>query len=138
MMIIKKLVILSSGLLLVALSISGSAQNQVTQPIYLKVKPVRCISLHEGQQCYQDLQFTWNVPEGNEYCLYQLLEADNVAAIVCWNNNETTAHELEFVSDKNIIYQIRQKDGDQVLAKVEVEVAWVYKSGPNFNRWRLF
>lgn len=110
------------------------------EPLYhLEVKPTRCISLHQGQTCYQNLVLSWSTPAAGEYCLYQRQESEDPLPVVCWERNQRKTYKLEFVSDRNMIYELRRKGQDEILASVQVEVAWVYKSGPtNFNRWRLF
>jgi hypothetical protein len=100
------------------------------------VQPERCIALNQGQMCYQKLIFRWQTAAGARYCLHQ----DTVAApLVCWAGTDVNSHELEFESERNIIFSIRAEGQTSVLAQVEVEVAWVYQSNrQSFSRWRLF
>jgi hypothetical protein len=100
------------------------------------VQPERCIALNRGQVCYQKLRFQWQTAVGARYCLHQEAFA---APLVCWNGNELNEHELEFESDRNVIYALRREGQTTNLAQLEVEVAWVYQSTRNgFSRWRLF
>ena len=100
------------------------------------VQPERCIALNRGQVCYQKLDFQWQTAAGARYCLHE----DAVAApLVCWNGNERSSAEVEFASDRNVLYAIRREGSAENLAQLEVEVAWVYQSNRNgFSRWRLF
>jgi hypothetical protein len=99
-------------------------------------QPDRCIALNRGQMCYQKLIFQWQTAAGSRYCLYQ---HEVAAPIVCWTGTEKSSHEVEFASDHNIIYRIRHEGQMEILAAVEVELAWVYQSNrKSFSRWRLF
>ncbi len=104
--------------------------------ISLSVKPNRCITLNQGQSCYQKLLFTWSTPETGEYCLYQGVNANE---LICWQGNQIHSFALDFESEQNQYYFIQSKESPEVLAKVQVKVAWIYKSrrGKTSN-WRLF
>lgn len=105
-------------------------------PIQLQVKPQRCISLHEGQVCYQKLTFSWQTPGRGEFCLH-----DTQASVVltCWRGDEKTQHEYEFESRESADFAISYKGREEALVKVKVQVASVYKSPERSNsRWRLF
>ncbi len=100
------------------------------------VQPDKCIALHQGQVCYQDLEFNWQTPAGAEYCLY---EVPKLEAVVCWDGDQMRSHNLEFASAANTLYQIRTMGSDVVISEVAVEVAWVYRANrKSFSRWRLF
>jgi hypothetical protein len=134
-----KSIVGSMVLLLAALLVPLSSSH--AQPVEFEVKPARCIALHQGQTCYQDLELNWRTPPTGDYCLVQLGDAEGSepSLISCWSGIEKTSHRLEFVSDRNIIYQIRLRDQTTALAQVVVELAWVYKSGStNYNVWWLF
>jgi hypothetical protein len=125
------------ALLLMTAMLCASGGAQAAEEVAaFTVQPERCIALNRGQVCYQKLTFQWQAAAGARYCLYQ----DAVAApLVCWNGNERNSHEVEFESDRNIMYGIRLEGQSDNLAQVEVEVAWVYQSNRNgFSRWRLF
>lgn len=99
-------------------------------------QPERCIALNRGQVCYQKLRFKWQTAAGARYCLHR----DTVSApLVCWDGGERSGYELEFASDRNVVYGIRREGEPDNLAQVAVEVAWVYQSNrKGFSRWRLF
>jgi hypothetical protein len=100
------------------------------------VQPDKCIALHQGQVCYQDLQFNWQTPAGAEYCLYEIPRPE---AVVCWTGDQLRSHNLEFASATTTLYQIRTMGSSDVLSEVTVEVAWVYRANrKSFSRWRLF
>jgi hypothetical protein len=100
------------------------------------VQPDKCIALHQGQVCYQDLEFNWQTPAGAEYCLYEVSQPQ---AVVCWTGEQLRSHNFEFASAASTLYQIRMMGSDVVLSEVTVEVAWVYRANrKSFTRWRLF
>lgn len=100
------------------------------------VQPRRCIALNRGQVCYQKLAFEWQTAADSRYCLHQ---DEVLMPLVCWNGAERSSYDIEFASDRNIIYRIRREGQADDLAQVEVEVAWVYQSNrKSFSRWRLF
>lgn len=111
-------------------------KSNATSELAFSLKPIRCVTLHQGQACYQKLDFTWNTPGETRFCLF---DATHSIEILCWNGNELSSHSMAFESDINIIYQIRADVKDVVLKEITVEVAWVYKSRrSNSSRWRLF
>jgi hypothetical protein len=100
------------------------------------VQPDKCIALHQGQVCYQDLEFNWQTPGGTEYCLYEIPKPE---AVVCWIGEQLVSHKLEFASATSTLFQIRTRGSDVLLSEVTVEVAWVYRANrKSFSRWRLF
>lgn len=99
-------------------------------------RPDRCIALNQGQVCYQTVTFIWQTLEGANYCLYRQMLPE---PLVCWSGNRMSTYTLEFVSDSNVVYAIRNEGEATILSEVEVEVAWVYTSNrKSFSRWRLF
>jgi hypothetical protein len=100
------------------------------------VQPDKCIALHQGQVCYQDLEFNWQTAAGAEYCLYEIPRPE---AVICWTGDQLQSHNLEFASAVSTLYQIRTMSGDALISEVIVEVAWVYRANrKSFSRWRLF
>jgi len=100
------------------------------------VRPARCIALHQGQTCYATLKFQWKTPRGSEYCLFDT-RLDN--PLLCWKGRGSSEHRLEFASDKNVSYEIRDVQSQQTLSDALVKISWVYKSNRKAtSRWRLF
>ncbi len=111
------------------------AENQ-PETNALRVKPNRCIALHEGQQCYQKLQFSWTTPERGHYCLYQR-ETD--VPLICWQGNDMNRYTYKFESKQNKVFLIRDEDTENIMTETEVSVAWVYKRTKKVTTgWRLF
>jgi len=104
--------------------------------IKLTVKPDRCITLYQGQACYQTLSFNWATPETGEYCLFNQEVSE---PLFCWQGNQKQAQKYEFESEQSITYAIFTRDKKQKMAEVKVKVANVYKSKrKNSRNWRLF
>jgi hypothetical protein len=128
-----RILIVVITLLLVPLA---PAVRAATAETGFTVQPDKCIALHQGQVCYQDLEFNWQTPASGEYCLYEVPQRE---AVVCWSGAQQRSHNLEFASATSTLYQIRTMGSEDVLSQVTVEVAWVYRANrKSFSRWRLF
>lgn len=123
-----------AGLLIIAL-LCGTAWAEPS-PFQLQVKPQRCISLHQGQVCYQKLTFNWLTPVTGEFCLS---DTETRALLTCWRGEDRTSFEYEFASRESTKFAISFKGQPEALVTVKVQVASVYKSPERSNsRWRLF
>lgn len=123
------------GRLLMVASLCGTAQAEPA-PITLQVKPQRCISLHQGQVCYQKLTFHWVTPTADEFCLH---DTATHVALTCWRGKNKTSFEYEFASRESTEFSIRFKGQTEELVKVNVQVSSVYQSPErSSSRWRLF
>lgn len=104
--------------------------------VQLTVKPSRCISLHQGQVCYQQVTFSWQTPPGGHFCLYVEHSQD---ALTCWRGADKTGYDHEFEARESTHFEIRSKGQGRVLGRVKVQVASVYKTSTrSHSRWRLF
>ena len=80
-----------------------------------------------------DIQLNWSAPESDQYCITaSTLEAP----LRCWSNQNQGSLELEFSSNQNTWFYLKR--GEQTLAKVELKMAWVYKSKRSSVTWRVF
>jgi hypothetical protein len=125
-------------LLLLALTCLGllSFEARAADAVGFTAQPDRCIALHQGQVCYQRVEFRWNTPADGDYCLHQLGLPD---AVTCWSGGGLASYNMDFASSESLVYELRARDQRQLLAQVTVEVAWVYRSTrKSFSRWRLF
>jgi len=132
--------------LLLALSIPVNAQSDkqdnmqvnapVAEAVLLQLKPNRCVALHQGQVCYQDVQLLWSAPHVGHYCLHQ----QNVAQpLHCWQNVNAGEFRYEFASDASVQLQLVNAQTKTVVAQAGLEVAWVYKANTRRQtHWRLF
>lgn len=106
------------------------------EAVLLQLKPNRCVALHQGQVCYQDIQLLWSAPQAGHYCLHQ----QNVAQpLHCWQNVNAGEFRYEFASDASVQLQLVNVQTKTVIAQAGLEVAWVYKTNTRRQtHWRLF
>lgn len=130
---------LTSGAVLLGLSSIGiwpfAALAQSGEPS-LMLKPNRCVALHQGQVCYQEVVFEWEALDAQyNYCIVEL----NVSRpLHCWLGGRAGRFVYDFGSDKSSRFQL-QRDNGSVVAELEIVVAWVYKGRQKRNSgWRLF
>lgn len=102
----------------------------------LRIKPARCIALHQGQVCYQTLKIEWQADVEDSYCLYQ---QDNKTPLLCWDNMAAGRGSYEFEGASTRKFILVRKRDNKALAEVPVEVAWVYDSSSRReSHWRIF
>lgn len=132
----KKLYITIIGCICLLANSAAICSEEV--PVALWVKPAQCVSLHKGHKCYQTVVFNWSGLVLANYCL---LNADTGQSLHCWYDQELSSYLFSFVSESsNDFHLVELENGNKkVLAKVTVEVAWVYRSKRNSKSgWRLF
>jgi len=102
----------------------------------LKIKPTRCIALHEGQVCYQTLTISWTADLADTYCLYQ---QTNKAPLMCWENVASGKVRYEFEGNASQKFVLSRKQDNKPIAEFTLEVAWVYDaSSRRESHWRVF
>ncbi len=102
----------------------------------LRIKPARCIALHEGQVCYQKLNISWQAGLADSYCLYQ---QDNKTPLMCWENVAAGKWSYEFEGATTQKFVLLRKQDAKQIAEVSIEVAWVYDaSSKRESHWRVF
>ena len=107
-----------------------------TQKTQLHPKPNRCVALHQGQVCYQDVVLFWQVVQVSEYCLYQE-HAEH--PLHCWEGVGAGQYKYAFASDTSIKLQLVKMPSKTLVTETLVEVAWVYKANTRRKtHWRLF
>ena len=115
--------------------LSGSAVQAADNAIVLTATPQRCVSLHKGQTCYQDITFQWQAIESTSVCLINLRTEQQIA---CWNNANNIKLQYAFASANSQLFALINASGETV-ATTEISVAWVYKSSKRTkDTWRLF
>lgn len=132
---------LFQGTLIALLAVSVSLRAE-TLPVpqqhpaaSLLLTPARCVALHQGQTCYQQVQISWSTSLAGNYCLYQ---QDQVLPLRCWQGQTQGNVEYEFAGETS--QQLQLRDAEKILiAESTLEVAWVYKaSSRRKTHWRLF
>ncbi len=108
----------------------------VAEAVLLQLKPSRCVALHQGQVCYQNIQLLWSTPQVGHYCLYQQNAGE---PLHCWENVNAGEYLYEFSSDESVQLQLVDAQTKAVVAQAGLEVAWVYKANTRRQtHWRLF
>ncbi|BDY07020.1 hypothetical protein F0521_40610 [Ferrimonas sp. YFM] len=122
---------LCCSLMLMPLSALG-----MDSPVQFTATPERCIALHKGQLCYQDVEFNWQTPESGRFCLMQARDRQQ---LLCWTGRSRQNYLFSFEGDKTTRFSLIREGEPVPLAEVKVEVTWVYKA-PRQSRsgWRLF
>ncbi|MDX1280086.1 DUF3019 domain-containing protein [Shewanella colwelliana] len=104
--------------------------------IVFTAAPERCVALHKGQTCYQDVQFRWKTPEVGQYCLV-LVERQQ--QLTCWRGASVQQYQYSFEGDKTTTFNLIRNGDTNPLAEVKVIVTWVYKAPKQSQSgWRLF
>jgi|GEM_PF-1018143 len=112
------------------------ADSALPQTVQLQAKPNRCVALHQGQVCYQDVVLSWHVDQASEYCLYQQHAEE---PLHCWPAVSSGEYRYAFASDSSVRLQLVNTKTKAVVAETLVEVAWVYKANTRRQtHWRLF
>lgn len=108
----------------------------LAQEAQLQVKPGRCISLHEGQVCYQKLIIQWQSLIADNYCLYQ---KSNPVALLCWDNVAQGSGAYEFSGSMSTDFILVRKRDEHILAEFKIDVVWVYDaSSRRESHWKIF
>lgn len=115
----------------------GPLSAQSAEPVVaFTATPERCVALHKGQTCYQDVMFRWHTPKVGHYCLVQ---ASNQRRLTCWSGMSTLQYMYSFEGDKTTTFNLIRNNEAKPLAKVKVVVTWVYKAPKQSQSgWRLF
>ncbi len=103
--------------------------------VTLNSHPAKCISLKQGNICYQKIHMQWQATEAADYCLYNQIEAEPVK---CWQGMDNGEYSFEFSFAKTQHYVMRQQGKSDDLAISTIEVKWVYKVRRNQFSWRVF
>lgn len=113
----------------------GAAPERHHPTASLLLTPARCVALHQGQTCYQQVQIFWSTSQVGNYCLYQQEHAE---PLHCWQGQTQGDFAYEFAGEASRQLQLRDA-GKMLLAESTLEVAWVYKaSSRRKTHWRLF
>lgn len=110
---------------------SGAADSDYV----LTAKPISCVALHKGQRCFIRVTLRWNVPDNQEYCLFNEYEPDPLVCSSVASGRFVTA----YASDSSIQFELRAADDNTLVASATVNTSWVYRTGRrSSSSWRLF
>lgn len=126
---------LSLWLLLLCLITPLPALSQDSSIVFTAT-PERCVALHKGQTCYQDVLFQWQTPQVGSYCLVM---SKSLRQLACWNGQSVQKYQYSFEGDSTTAFSLIRNDEVEPLAEVKVVVTWVYKAPKQSQSgWRLF
>ena len=138
MKIITSITLTKLAILLFTLSTglpSYAAQSVNIKEAKLELKPAKCVSLHQGQTCYADVELTWQSPITNDFCL---LSSTQTQPLACWQQSNHGHFEGEIASDSNVVFTLVVKGNTKPLASAQLKMAWVYKKKRSSVTWRVF
>lgn len=116
--------------------VADTLDTSVTSPTQVQSKPNRCVALHQGQVCYQNVQLLWHAGQAGDYCLYQQ-QAE--APLHCWQGAVAGEYFYAFASEIPVQLQLVNTRTKASVAETTIEVAWVYKSSSRRKtHWRIF
>ena len=109
---------------------------QAVEGAKLTVRPGQCVSLVKGRQCYIDVDFIWQAPVNQSYCLHSSTKAE---PLQCWQPATSGQTTLEIVADQDVVFTLQVKGGPAVVASAQLKMAWVYKKRNRpHTSWRVF
>jgi hypothetical protein len=115
--------------------LTSNKLNEQSAP-FLMVNPERCVALHAGQTCYQNVVFKWRTISVGNYCLFLEKAA---TPLKCWNEVSSGSLKMDFQSIESKTVYLRMKQSNINIADTELIVAWVYGNKKRRRAsWRLF
>lgn len=121
-------------ILLLGLALSYSPRL-MADPIKLIIKPKKCVSLHEGQMCYQKVTFQWLPLKEEPLCLYL---TGSSKPMTCATTSERVTFTLNFKASEQQTFELRSDSGD-IVSTASIDVVSVYKGQRRATTgWRLF
>ncbi|HEY7774584.1 MAG TPA: DUF3019 domain-containing protein [Marinagarivorans sp.] len=107
----------------------------MAEPNQLVIKPQKCVSLHEGQICYQQVTFQWLSAKEQPLCLYLV---GSSKPMTCATTSERISFTLDFKASNEQTFELRSSGGD-IVSTATIEVVSVYKGKRRATTgWRLF
>jgi len=126
---LKKIITLLSLCLILPTGLARATDQQ------LSVSPGKCVTLKQGNRCYQDIDVRWQAPEAGDYCLKL---ATHEKPLQCWSNLKTANYEFEFVGRQTTMLGLIDAHSGKLLAQTDIEVKWVYRNRSRNLSWRVF
>lgn len=104
--------------------------------IQLTIKPKKCVSLYQGQACYQKFKISWYAMN-QPLCLY-IRGQENPEK--CSDGLSKANHAYSFEGSSEVIVELRDSEKN-IVASNKIEVVSVYKGKSRLRSttgWRLF
>lgn len=109
--------------------------NMLAAEVILSSHPAKCVSLKQGNVCYQEVHMQWRSSEAADYCL---LNHEQEKPLKCWQHQDHGSLRFEFEFPETQKYVIRKAGSEDDLASTVIEVKWVYKVRRSQSSWRVF
>ncbi|WP_370981332.1 DUF3019 domain-containing protein [Agaribacterium sp. ZY112] len=110
------------------------------ESVSLELNPQRCIALHRGQRCYQDILFRWKSTRTGHFCLF--MRQGGLAdekSLKCWQKQAAAEFHYEFSGEQSSWFFLVDMETKEELASTELDLVWVYKRSKKISSgWRLF
>ncbi len=100
-----------------------------------EASPLKCVTLKQGNDCYQDIEVEWQSELPGNYCLYL---SSQEAPLKCWSNTEKASLKFEFIGSNSSKISLIETDTNKLLGQVMIEVKWVYRNRSRNLSWRVF
>jgi hypothetical protein len=99
------------------------------------VSPQKCITLKQGNNCYQDIEVDWQAKKPGNYCL--TLSSQEIP-VKCWSNTDKAVFEFEFIGSHSATLSLVESASNKLLGQANIEVKWVYRNRSRNLSWRVF
>ncbi len=129
---------LNSGTFLLSLlliSISASADEVTTLP-KLAIKPTQCVSMRQGQDCFVNVDVSWQVVQKGDYCLYSTQAS---TPLKCWSNSHIGNFQADIFVTQNVTFTLKSQNNNVSIISSVLELAWVHTTQRlSHSSWRVF
>ena len=103
--------------------------------LHFDVSPRKCVTLKQGNQCYQDIDVNWQAREKGDYCL---IVSTQDTPLKCWIDQDAADFEFEFVGKQTALLSLVESKSGKLLQQTDIEVKWVYRNRSRNLSWRVF
>lgn len=101
----------------------------------MSVKPKKCVTLKQGNICYQGITGNWSTAQAGHYCLTL---STRIKPVKCWKKSAGESFKFEFAEKQTTTLNLVDQARNQILNEQVIEVKWVYNTRKYHSRWRLF
>lgn len=101
----------------------------------LNAVPDTCVTLQQGNECFQPITVSWQAPMSGDYCVHLSGEPK---PLQCWQSATSGHYLFEFRSSRSRSMQLRRANQADDLDTAAVDVKWVYRQRRAGIRWRVF
>ncbi len=103
--------------------------------LHFDVSPRKCVTLKQGNQCYQDIEVNWQIKDKGNYCLTL---SSQEKPLQCWTNQASAKYEFEFIGKQTALLSLVEAQSGKLLQQTDIEVKWVYRNRSRNLSWRVF